>query len=57
MRTEDLLRYMTALQPKRKLARASGIPVERLAGDAVKPESIPAAKSPAMSQESDEESE
>ena len=28
-----------------KLARASGIPIERLAGEAFKPESIPAARS------------
>ena len=28
-----------------KLARASGIPIERLAGDAFKPETIPASKS------------
>ena len=35
------------------LARASGIPIERLAGDAFKPGSIPAAKSPASSDGSD----
>jgi transposase-like protein len=40
-----------------KLARASGIPIERLAGEAFKPESIPAAKSPAASDESDKEPE
>ena len=39
-----------------KLARASGIPIERLAGEAFKPESVPAAKSPAASEESDKES-
>jgi transposase-like protein len=38
-----------------KLARASGIPIERLAGDAFKPAQIPAASSRASSQESDEE--
>jgi transposase-like protein len=38
-----------------KLARASGIPVERLAGEAFKPERIPAAKSPASSNERDED--
>ena len=37
----------------RSNSRASGIPIERLAGEAFKPESIPAAKSPAASQESD----
>src|SRR5271169_5602379 len=36
-----------------KLARASGIPIERLAGDAFDPESIQAAKSLASSQEPD----
>jgi len=36
-----------------KLARASGIPIERLAGDAFKAEKIPAAKSPALSNDSD----
>jgi len=40
-----------------KLARASGIPVERLAGEAFKPETIPAAKSPASSHEHDEDPE
>jgi len=39
------------------LARASGIPIERLAGDAFKPETIPAAKSPALSHEPDGEPE
>jgi transposase-like protein len=38
-----------------KLARASGIPIERLAGDAFKPENIPAAKSPVSSNEDDED--
>src|SRR5271169_4253209 len=37
-----------------KLARASGIPIERLAGDAFKPEKIPAAKAPASFHEHDE---
>jgi len=36
-----------------KLARVSGIPIERLAGDAFKPETIPAAKSAASSAGSD----
>jgi hypothetical protein len=36
-----------------KLARVSGIPIERLAGDAFKPEDIPTAKSPALSNGSD----
>jgi transposase-like protein len=40
-----------------KLARASGIPIERLAGEAFKPERIPAAKSPAPSHEHDEDHE
>jgi transposase-like protein len=40
-----------------KLARASGIPIERLAGEAFKPESIPAAKSPALFHEDDEDRE
>jgi transposase-like protein len=40
-----------------KLARASGIPIERLAGEAFKPESVPAAKSPVASDESDKEPE
>ncbi|HVB81595.1 MAG TPA: hypothetical protein VNE82_16815 [Candidatus Binataceae bacterium] len=40
-----------------KLASASGIPIERLAGEAFKPESIPAPKSPAASDDSDTESE
>jgi len=38
-------------------ARASGIPVERLAGDAFKPERIPAAKSPSASRKSDKDPE
>ena len=37
-----------------KLARVSGIPIERLAGDAFKPEKIPAAKSPAPFQDDDD---
>ena len=36
-----------------KLASASGIPIERLAGDAFKPERIPTAKSPNPSHETD----
>jgi hypothetical protein len=40
-----------------KLTRASGIPIERLAGDAFKPEKIPVAKSPAASHEHDEDHE
>jgi transposase-like protein len=40
-----------------KLARASGIPIERLAGDAFKPEKIPAAKWAAPSNEHDEDHE
>jgi hypothetical protein len=40
-----------------KLARASGIPIERLAGDAFRPEKIPAATSAASNHESDEEPE
>ena len=40
-----------------KLARVSGIPIERLAGEAFKPERIPAAKSPASSHESDKDRE
>src|SRR5271157_5605054 len=40
-----------------KLARASGIPIERLAGDAFKPEGIPAAKSPALFDKPDADSE
>jgi transposase-like protein len=39
------------------LARASGIPVERLAGEAFKPETIPAEKSTASSHEHDEDPE
>jgi len=39
------------------LARASGIPVERLAGEAFKPETIPAAKSPASSHQPDQDPE
>jgi transposase-like protein len=38
-----------------KLARASGIPIERLAGDAFRPEKIPSATSSASVHESDEE--
>ena len=38
-----------------KLARASGIPIERLAGEAFKPDSIAAAKSPISSHESDKD--
>ena len=38
-----------------KLARASGIPVERLAGEAFKPERIPAATSPDSSREADKD--
>jgi transposase-like protein len=38
-----------------KLARASGIPIERLAGDAFKPQKIPDAKTPALSSESDQD--
>jgi hypothetical protein len=37
-----------------KLARASGIPIERLAGDAFKPGNIPAADSPASSEHDEE---
>ena len=40
-----------------KLARASGIPIERLAGEAFKPEKIPFPKSAAPVHESDEEPE
>jgi transposase-like protein len=40
-----------------KLARASGIPIERLAGDAFKPETIPTAKSSASVHEWNEEPE
>jgi hypothetical protein len=40
-----------------KLARVSGIPIERLAGDAFKPERIPAAKPPSLSRESDKDPE
>jgi hypothetical protein len=36
-------------------SRASGIPIERLAGEAFKPESIPATQSPASSDEHDKE--
>jgi transposase-like protein len=39
------------------LARASGIPVERLAGDAFKPEGIPTAKSRASSHQPDDDPE
>jgi len=38
-----------------KLARASGIPIERLAGEAFKPERILGAKSKASSPEHDDE--
>jgi transposase-like protein len=38
-----------------KLARASGIPIERLAGDAFKPENIPAARPARSPRESDQE--
>ena len=38
-----------------KLARASGIPIERLAADTFKPERIPTAKSPEFSNEDDED--
>jgi hypothetical protein len=40
-----------------KLARASGIPIERLAGDAFKPGRIAAADSPGSSPESDKDTE
>ncbi len=40
-----------------KLARASGIPIERLAGDAFKPEKIPASISSASVYKPDEEPE
>jgi transposase-like protein len=40
-----------------KLARASGIPIERLAGDAFKPEKIPPTKSAASVHDSDKEPE
>jgi len=40
-----------------KLARASGIPIERLAGDAFKPDTIPASKSPASPNLSDKDAE
>ena len=40
-----------------KLARVSGIPIERLAGDAFKPEKIPPPKSSASVPESDKEPE
>src|SRR5271154_5502976 len=43
--------------PALKLARASGISVERLAGDAFKPDSIPALKSPVPSNQSDKDRE
>jgi hypothetical protein len=38
-----------------KLTRGSGIPIERLAGEAFKPESIPAAKSRPSFHEDDED--
>jgi transposase-like protein len=40
-----------------KLARVSGIPIERLAGDAFKPEKLPPARSSGSIHESDEEPE
>ena len=40
-----------------KLSRASGIPIERLAGDAFRPDSILIPKSPALSNKSDSEPE
>ena len=40
-----------------KLARASGIPIERLAGDAFRPAKIPGATAPLVSRESDKDSE
>jgi len=40
-----------------KLARASGIPIERLAGEAFKPERTPDAKSSTFSDEDDKEDE
>jgi len=40
-----------------KLARVSGIPIERLAGDAFKPEKIPPAQSSVSSNESDQDPE
>jgi transposase-like protein len=40
-----------------KLARTSGIPIERLAGDAFKPEKIPPARLSSSVHESDEEPE
>ena len=39
------------------LARASGIPIERLAGDAFKPETVPTLKSTPPSDESEKEPE
>jgi transposase-like protein len=38
-----------------RLARASGIPIERLAGEAFKPQRIPVAKSPALFHEPNED--
>src|SRR5580704_17454882 len=38
-----------------RLARASGIPIERLAGEAFKPEGTPAEKPPSSSREYDKE--
>jgi transposase-like protein len=38
-----------------KLARVSGIPIERLAGDAFKPESIPVSRSAESFSENDED--
>ena len=40
-----------------KLARASGIPIERLAGEALKPDTIPASKAPPSSNEHDKKPE
>jgi len=40
-----------------KLARASGIPIERLAGDAFKPDKFPVVQPPASGQGSDEKPE
>src|SRR5271168_880125 len=40
-----------------KLARASGIPIERLAGDAFRPEKIPPTRAPASFHEHDEDHE
>jgi len=40
-----------------KLARASGIPIERLAGEAFKPDRVPSAESPASSHGRDKDAE